>query len=118
MCIRDRDPPAAQSGWIKAFAAVTGQELWSVHRRDPVLAAVTPTAGGLLLTADMGGSFLALDAGDGRVLYEFATGGPVAAGISVYAVAGREYIAVPSGSSSRDAASATGAATLIVFSLQ
>jgi hypothetical protein len=52
------------------------------------------------------------------VLYEFPTGGPVAAGISVYAVAGREYIAVPSGSSSRDAASATGAATLIVFSVQ
>ena len=112
------DPPALQSGWIKAFAAVSGQELWSVHRKDPVLAAVTPTAGGLLLTGDMGGSFLALDARDGRVLYEFATGGPVAAGISVYAVAGREYIAVPSGSSSRDAASATAAATLIVFSLQ
>jgi len=112
------DPPALQSGWIKAFAAISGQELWSVHRKDPVLAAVTPTAGGLLLTGDSGGSFLALDAHDGRVLYEFATGGPVAAGISVYAVAGREYIAVPSGSSSRDAASATGAATLIVFSLQ
>ncbi len=112
------DPPALESGWIKAFDAVSGDEVGSVHRRDPVLAAVTPTAGGLLLTGDMGGSFLALDARDGRVLYEFATGGPVAAGISVYAVAGREYIAVPSGSSSRDAASATAAATLIVFSLQ
>jgi len=112
------DAPALQSGWIKAFAALSGREAWSVHRKDPVLAAVTPTAGGLLLTADTGGSFLALDARDGRVLYEFATGGPVAAGISVYAVAGREYIAVPSGSSSRDAASATAAATLIVFSLQ
>jgi alcohol dehydrogenase (cytochrome c) len=112
------DPPDLQSGWIKAFDAVSGHEIWSVHRRDPVLAAVTPTGGGLLLTGDMGGSFLILDAGDGRVLYEFATGGPVAAGISVYAVAGREYIAVPSGSSSRDAASATAAATLIVFSLQ
>ena len=112
------DPPDRQSGWIKAFDAASGREVWSVHRRDPVLAAVTPTAGGVLLTGDMGGSFLALDARDGHVLYEFATGGPVAAGISVYAVAGREYIAVPSGSSSRDAASATAAATLIVFSLQ
>jgi alcohol dehydrogenase (cytochrome c) len=112
------DPPAQQSGWIKAFDAVSGREVWSVHRKDPVLAAVTPTAGGLLLTGDMGGSFLALDAQDGHVLYEFSTGGPVAAGISVYAVAGREYIAVPSGSSSRDAASATAAATLIVFSVQ
>lgn len=112
------DQPALQSGWVKAFAALSGREAWSVHRKDPVLAAVTPTAGGLLLTGDMGGSFLALDARDGRILYEFATGGPVAAGISVYAVAGREYIAVPSGSSSRDAASATAAATLIIFSLQ
>jgi alcohol dehydrogenase (cytochrome c) len=111
------DPPALQSGWIKAFDAVSGHEVWSVHRRDPVLAAVTPTGGELLLTGDMGGSFLALDARSGRVLYEFNTGGPVAAGISVYAVAGREYIAVPSGSSSRDAATATAAATLIVFSL-
>jgi glucose dehydrogenase len=112
------DAPALQSGWIKAFDALSGHQVWSVHRKDPILAAVTPTAGGLLLTGDMGGSFLALDAQNGRVLYEFATGGPVAAGISVYAVAGREYIAVPSGSSSRDAASATAAATLIVFSLQ
>jgi alcohol dehydrogenase (cytochrome c) len=112
------DEPALQSGWIKAFDALSGREAWSVHRKDPVLAAVTPTAGGLLLTGDMGGSFLALDARDGRILYEFPTGGPVAAAISVYAVAGREYIAVPSGSSSRDAASATAAATLIVFSLQ
>jgi alcohol dehydrogenase (cytochrome c) len=111
------DPPALQSGWIKAFEAVTGHEVWSVHRRDPLLAAVTPTGGDLLLTGDMGGSFLALDARSGRVLYEFNTGGPVAAGISVYAVAGREYIAVPSGSSSRDAATATAAATLIVFSV-
>ena len=80
--------------------------------------------GGAVRNEHFGSGFLrvngwnALDARDGRVLYEFATGGPVAAGISVYAVAGREYIAVPSGSSSRDAASATAAATLIVFSLQ
>ena len=47
------DPPAAQSGWIKAFAAVHRAGTVSVHRRDPVLAAVTPTAGGLLLTGDL-----------------------------------------------------------------
>jgi hypothetical protein len=52
----------------------------------------------------------------GPVLYEFGTGRRVAAGISVYVVRGQEYIAVPSGSSWRDAATA-GAAMLIVFSL-
>jgi alcohol dehydrogenase (cytochrome c) len=111
------DPPPQNSGWIKAFDPVGGREVWSVHRPDIVLAAVTPTAGGLLLTGDSGGEFLALNARSGEPLYRFATGGPVAAGITTYLTGGRQFIAVPSGSSSRDAASANGAATLIVFSL-
>lgn len=111
------DPPAAQSGWIKAFDPTDGHEVWSLHRKDIVQAAVTPTAGGLLLTGDSGGSFLVLDAKSGQILYQFATGGPIAAGITSYAAAGQQLIAVPSGSSSQDAASATAAATLIVFCL-
>jgi alcohol dehydrogenase (cytochrome c) len=82
-----------------------------------VLAGVTPTAGGLLLTGDSGGEFLVLDAKDGRILFHFPTGGPVAAGISTYLAAGKQFIAVPSGSSSRDSATASGAATLVVFAL-
>ena len=110
------DPKEKHSGWIRGFDAATGRELWNVHRQDPVLAAVTPTAGGLLLTGDAGGDFLALDAKTGTTLYRFPTGGPIAAGVSSYAVAGKQYIAVPSGNSSRDGASA-GAATLLVFTL-
>jgi alcohol dehydrogenase (cytochrome c) len=111
------DPPQQNSGWIKAFDPTGGREVWSVHRPDILLAAVTPTAGGLLLTGDSGGEFLALNARTGAPLYRFATGGPVAAGITTYLAGGRQFIAVPSGSSSRDAAAANGAATLIVFSL-
>ena len=109
------DPPAQQSGWIRAFDPAGGREVWRVHRKDVVLAAVTPTAGGLLLTGDSGGELLALDAHSGELLYHFQTGGPVAGGITSYEAGGHQYIAVPSGSSSRDSASATGAATLVVF---
>ena len=111
------DPKDRQSGWIKAFDPTNGAELWSVHRQDIVLSGVTPTAGGLLLTGDGGGDFLALDARDGRILFRFATGGPIAAGVSTYLAAGKQFIAVPSGSSSRDSATASGAATLVVFGL-
>lgn len=111
------DPKEKQSGWIKAFDPSNGRELWSVHRPDIVLSAVTPTAGGLLLTGDSGGDFLALDAKSGKILYRFATGGPISAGITTYGAGGRQFIAVPSGSSSRDSASANGAATLVVFGL-
>ncbi len=111
------DPKEKQSGWIKAFDAASGKELWSVHQQEPVLAAVTPTAGGVLFTGDSGGNFLVFDAKTGKVLYRFATGGPIAAGITTYLAGGRQYVAVPSGSSSRDAASATAAATLVVFAL-
>ena len=111
------DPPDRHSGWIRGFDPAAGREVWSVHRKDLVLAAVTPTAGGLLLTGDSGGEFLALDARSGELLYHFQTGGPVAGGITSYEAGGRQYIAVPSGSSSRDSASATGAATLVVFTV-
>ena len=111
------DPKDKQSGWVKAFDPASGRELWSVHEKDPILAAVTPTAGGLLLSGNSGGDFVAYDAKTGKRLYRFATGGPVAAGITTYAVAGKQYIAVPSGSSSRDSASANGSATLVIFGL-
>lgn len=111
------DPPDKHSGWIRGFDAASGREIWSVHRSAPILAAVTPTAGGLLFTGDVAGNFLALDAKTGKVLYTFMTGGPIAAGITTYLAAGKQYIAGPSGSSSRDAASATAAATLVLFAL-
>ena len=111
------DPVERQSGWIKAFDSA-GRELWSVHRPTILMGAVTPTGGGLLLTGDSGGDFLALNANSGETLYRFATGGPIAAGITTYLAGGRQFIAVPSGSSSRDGATANGAATLIVFAVQ
>jgi glucose dehydrogenase len=82
-----------------------------------MLAALTPTAGGVVFTGDLNGDFLVLDAQTGDTLYRFNTGGAVAGGISTYLVEGNQYVAVASGNSSRNLWNTTGAPTLIVFSL-
>jgi len=64
------------------------------------VASVTATAGNLLLTGELTGDFLALDARTGDVLYRFNTGGSMGGGIVTYAVGGTQYIAAASGSPS------------------
>jgi hypothetical protein len=78
---------------------------------------MTPTAGGVLLTGDGGGTFLVFDARTGKILYRFDTGGGIAGGITTYSAAGRQYIAVPSGNAARGTWQTTGSATLLVFGL-
>jgi hypothetical protein len=50
-------------------------------------------------------------------LYRFNTGGAIAGGITTYVTGGRQYIAVPSGNSSKSLWQTSGAATLILFGL-
>lgn len=110
-------PDRQASGWIRGFESRTGRERWAYHDDTPVASGITATGGGLVLAGDAAGWFLALDGRTGKVLYRFMTGGPIAGGISVYEAHGKEYIAVASGSSSRDIAAASAAATLVVFGL-
>jgi alcohol dehydrogenase (cytochrome c) len=105
-------------GWIHGYDATTGRTIWSYRSPTPISAAMTATAGGLILTGDMAGNFLALDQRTGKVLYEFMTGGAVAGGVTSYAVAGQQYLAVASGNTSRDVTASTGAATIFVFALR
>jgi alcohol dehydrogenase (cytochrome c) len=62
-----------------------------------VVAGVTPTAGGLLFTADLTGRFRAFDAESGAVLYELDTGQSIGGGIVSYSAAGQQRIGVASG---------------------
>jgi PQQ-dependent dehydrogenase (methanol/ethanol family) len=103
------------SGTIRAIDAVSGMERWVYHAPSVIVAGVTATAGGLLLTGDGAGDFLVLATRTGRVLYRFQTGGGIAGGISTYAVDGEQLIAVPSGNSSRAVWGTTGSATVLVF---
>jgi glucose dehydrogenase len=60
---------------------------------------VLSTAGGLVFSADAEGNFIAFDARSGKPLWHFQTGsGAIAAPMS-YAVDGKQYIAIATGSS-------------------
>ena len=80
---------------------MTGTVRGRYRSTRPVVAAVTATAGGLILAGELTGDFMALDAASGAVQYRFNTGGPIGAGIVTYEVGARQYIAVASGRPSR-----------------
>lgn len=94
----DFDPKEQWKGWITATDPDAGQIRWRYQARTPILAGVTATAGGIVMTGDMDGRLILLDAATGRVLNEVSTGAPIGAGIITYAVGGQQYIAVAGGS--------------------
>ena len=107
------------SGWLTAIDVSDGSTRWKYHSPRPVVAAVTTTAGGLVLAGELTGDFLVLNASTGETLYRFQTGGPVAGGIVSYEVEGQQYFAVASGNPlprwvKDDHA---GAATVVIFAL-
>jgi alcohol dehydrogenase (cytochrome c) len=115
----DMDPPAKSQGWLTAVDASTGAVKWKYRSPRPMVAAVTTTAGNLLLTGELTGDFVVFDARNGDVLYRFNTGGPVGGGIVTYAAGGRQYVAVASGSPSNFWVERNpGAPTIVIFAIK
>jgi alcohol dehydrogenase (cytochrome c) len=92
-----QDPPATAKGWLTAFDADTGAVRWKFEASAPVVAAVTPTAGGLVFSADLKGGLRAFDAETGTVLWSLDSGQSIGGGIVSYAVGGRQRVAVAMG---------------------
>ena len=88
------------SGWLTAADATTGAVKWKLHSTRPMVAAVTPTAGGVIFAGELTGDLLALDAASGAVLNRLPVGGPLGAGIVTYESAGKQYVAAVSGTPS------------------
>ena len=82
-----------------------------------MLAAVTPTAGGVTFTGTLSGEFLALDSATGRTLYSFNTGGAVAGAPSTYEIDHRQLVAIATGNTSRVHWMTGGSMTLMIFAL-
>jgi alcohol dehydrogenase (cytochrome c) len=112
----DIDPSA--SGWLSAIDSDTGAVKWRFHADAPVIAGVTATAGGLVMTGDSAGNFLVLDSGSGALLKKIATGGAMAGGVITYGVYGHQYVAVTSGNVSRTAFGALGKPTVIIMTTE
>lgn len=90
-------PSSEAKGWLTAFDADSGAVRWKFAASTPVLAGITPTAGGIVLSAEMSGTFRAFDAETGAVLYELDAGQAIGGGIVSYSAAGKQRIAVATG---------------------
>lgn len=93
----DQDPVSQRFGHVTAVDADSGKVLWNYDADTSMVASVTPTAGGLVLTGDTKGNFIAFDARDGKVLLKKNLGDPIGGGIVTYEIGGVQYVAVPGG---------------------
>ncbi len=95
--VNKADPWNTARGWIIAFDPNTGAVRWKYAAKKPIHAAVVTTSGNLTLTGEYTGEFLVLESRNGKLLYQFQTGGQVGAGIVTYQPAETQYIAVVTG---------------------
>ncbi|GJH14534.1 PQQ-binding-like beta-propeller repeat protein [Caballeronia novacaledonica] len=111
-------PKDSGKGWVSAVDATTGALRWKHETEAPVVAAVTPTAGGMVFTGDGNGNFLALDSSTGKEVYKYDIGGSMGGGVITYQVDGVQYVAATAGNISRSGLGARGVPTVTVFSLR
>lgn len=85
--------------YLRAIDIQTGKTAWEVEQKvpDPNYGGVLSTAGGLVFYSESSGAFAAVDAGNGKTLWHFATGQPPKASPMTYLVHGRQYVAMASG---------------------
>jgi alcohol dehydrogenase (cytochrome c) len=92
------DDAAPFTGALRALDPETGRLKWELKHLSPTWSGVLSTAGGLVLTGDAEGNFMALDAASGKVLWHFQCGASVYASPMSFAVGGKQYVAVAAGS--------------------
>jgi alcohol dehydrogenase (cytochrome c) len=111
------DPVTQARGWVTAFDAESGAIKWKVQTTRPMVAAITATAGGLVLTGDLDGNLLAYDASTGKELWRHATGKAIGGGVISFAVGGKQYVAVATGLNAGTWQVKSGPARVAVYAL-
>ena len=91
-------PGTDQLGTVQAISPETGALAWKYEQRAATTSLVA-TGGGLVFGGDLNGRFRALDAETGDVLWEVNLGSPITGFPITFAVNGRQYVAVSTGSS-------------------
>ena len=89
-------PGTDQVGAVWAISAETGETAW-VHEQRAATMSLVATGGGLVFGGDVNGRFRALDQETGDVLWEINLGSAVSGFPITYAVDGRQYVAVSTG---------------------
>jgi PQQ-dependent dehydrogenase (methanol/ethanol family) len=91
-------PGVTDMGTVQAFSAETGALKWKQTQRAGA-ASLVATGGGLLFGGDADGRFRAFDQKTGKVLWSVSLGAPITGFPITYAVNGRQFVAVSTGSS-------------------
>jgi alcohol dehydrogenase (cytochrome c) len=89
-------PGTEALGTVHAISVETGRTTWLYEQRAATMSLVA-TGGGLLFGGDANGRFRAFDQETGDILWEINLGSPVAGYPVSYAVNGRQYVAVATG---------------------
>ena len=100
LAVRNQIAPGTdQVGTVHAISAETGETVWLHEQRAATMSLVT-TGGGLVFGGDVNGRFKAWDQETGEVLWEINLGSAVTSFPISYAVDGKQYIAVGTGTAS------------------
>ena len=102
---------------MTAFDAESGEIKWKVQTPKPMVAAITATAGGLVLTGDLDGNLIAYDASTGKELWRNAIGKAIGGGVISYDVGGTQYIAAATGLNAGTWQVKAGPARVVVYAL-
>jgi alcohol dehydrogenase (cytochrome c) len=85
---------------VRAIDPNTGEKKWDYRLPTPSTeAGILTTASNVLFSGARDGSFYALDARDGKLLWETNLGPSIAAGPITYQVKGKQYVSIQAGSS-------------------
>ena len=89
-------PGTDQLGMVQAISVATGETRW-IYEQRAYTTSLVATGGGLLFGGDSNGRFRALDQNTGAVLWEINIGSAVTGFPITFAVDGRQYVAVSTG---------------------
>lgn len=111
------EPVGPATGWITAIDSETGAVRWKYHAEKPVVAGVTPTAGGITLAGDLAGNLLVFNSKTGQLVHKARAGGAMAGGLVTYDIGGRQYVAFAAGNISRNAFGDLGLPSVVIMTL-
>src|SRR5881396_1241847 len=96
--IKMKPGPGSGRGLVTAWDPVAKRAAWTVNEDFPVWSGALATAGDLVFYGTMEGWFKAVDAKDGKLLWQFKTGsGIIGQPISYRGPDGKQYVAILSG---------------------
>ncbi len=96
--VQQLPPGVDKVGTVYAISVETGQTVWKYEQRAGTLSLVA-TGGGLVFGGDDNGRFRAFDDKTGKVLWETNLGSPVSGFPISFAVGGKQFVAVSTGTS-------------------